>query len=63
MLGAMGELRAVKPLRRMFLGDPVSEVAAAAESALRMLGTVPQGSGDLRIVDDMAEDVSEPPRE
>jgi hypothetical protein len=47
----------------MFLGDPVSEVAAAAESALRMLGTVPQGSGDLRIVDDMAEDVSEPPRE
>ncbi|MGH2554251.1 MAG: HEAT repeat domain-containing protein [Actinomycetota bacterium] len=63
MLGAMGELRAVKPLRRMFLSDPVSEVAAAAESALRILGTVPQGSGDLRIVDDMAEDVSEPPRE
>jgi HEAT repeat protein len=63
LLGAMGELRAVKPLRRMFLSDPVSEVAGAAESALRMLGTVPQGSGDLRIVDDMAEDVSEPPRE
>lgn len=63
LLGAMGELRAVKPLRRMFLSDPVSEVAAAAESALRMLGTVPQGGGDLRIVDEVAEDVSEPPRE
>jgi HEAT repeat protein len=63
LLGAMGELRAVKPLRRMFLSDPVSDVAAAAESALRMLGTVPQGEGDLRIVDDLAEDLSEPPRD
>jgi HEAT repeat protein len=67
LLGALGELRAVKPLRRMFLSDPVSEVAAAAESALRMLGSVPQSGGDLRIVEDVSEDLSgdlsEPPRE
>jgi len=63
LLGAMGELRAVKPLRRMFLSDPVSEVAAAAESALRMLGTVPQSGGDLRVVEDVTENMVEPPRE
>jgi hypothetical protein len=59
----MGELRAVKPLRRMFLSDPVSEAAVAAEAALRMLGSVPQG-GDLRVVEDApTEELTEPPRE
>jgi len=63
LLGGMGELRAVKPLRRMFLSDPVSEVAAAAESALRILGSVPQASGDLRVVEDVSENLTEPPLE
>jgi HEAT repeat protein len=63
LLGAMGESRAVKPLRRMFLSDPVSEVAAAAESALRILGSVPQTSGDLRVVEDVQQELTEPPRE
>lgn len=61
LLGGMGESRAVKPLRRMFLSDPVSEVAAAAEAALRMLGSVPQASGDLRVVEDVTENMAEPP--
>jgi HEAT repeat protein len=40
LLGAMGERRAVRPLKRMLLSDPVPEVAAAAEAALRRLGSV-----------------------
>ncbi len=63
LLGGMGELRAVKPLRRMFLSDPVSEVAAAADSALRILGSVPQASGDLRVVEDVSDNLAEPPLE
>jgi HEAT repeat protein len=63
LLGGMGEQRAVKPLRRMFLSDPVSEVAAAAEAALRMLGSVSQNSGDLRVVEDLSEKLTEPPVE
>jgi HEAT repeat protein len=63
LLGGMGEPRAVRPLRRMFLSDPVSEVAEAAESALRMLGAVPQGSGDLRVVEEGPENLTEPPLE
>jgi HEAT repeat protein len=63
LLGGMGELRALTQLRRMFLSDPVSEVAAAAESALRMLGSVPQASGDLRVVEDVSEELTEPPHE
>jgi HEAT repeat protein len=63
LLGGVGDQRAVKPLRRMFLSDPVSEVAAAAESALRMLGSVPPSSGDLHVVEDVTEELSEPPLE
>lgn len=63
LLGGMGELRAVKQLRRMFLSDPVSEVAATAESALRILGSVPEGGGDLRVVEDVPESLAEPPRD
>jgi HEAT repeat protein len=63
LLGGMGEQRAVKPLRRMFLSDPVSDVATAAEAALRMLGSVPQSAGDLRVVEDVSEELTEPPRE
>jgi HEAT repeat protein len=40
-LGALGHLPAVRPLRRMYLTDPVSEAAAAAEASLRRLGAVP----------------------
>ena len=60
-LGTLGYLPAVKPLRRMFLTDPVAEAAAAAEAAPRMLGTVPPGEDDLRVVEDLDEDFSEPP--
>jgi len=63
LLGGMGELRAVKPLRRLFLSDPVSEVAAAADSALRILGSVPQAGGDLRVVEDVSDHLAEPPLE
>jgi HEAT repeat protein len=64
LLGGTGELRAVKPLRRMFLSDPVAEAAAAAEAALRLLGSVPQGGGDLRVVEDApSEELTEPPGE
>jgi HEAT repeat protein len=40
-LGALGYLPALKPLRRMFLTDPVAEAAGSAEAALRKLGAVP----------------------
>ena len=40
LLGAIGERRAIRPLKRMLLSDPVPEVAAAAEAALRRLGSV-----------------------
>jgi HEAT repeat protein len=63
LLGGMGEQRAEKPLRRMFLSDPVAEAAAAAESALRMLGSVPQGGGELRVVEEPPQELTEPPRE
>ncbi len=62
-LGGLGDQRAVKPLRRMFLSDPVSDVAAAAESALRVLGSVPPGTGDLRVIEGAEEELAEPPRE
>ena len=60
-LGTLGYLPAVKSLRRMFLTDPVADAAAAAEAALRMLGTVPPGEDDVRIVEDVGGDLSEPP--
>jgi HEAT repeat protein len=41
LLGALGDARAAKPLRRRVLGDPVAEVAAAAEAALRLLEGLP----------------------
>lgn len=61
LLGTLGYLPAVKSLRRMFLTDPVAEAAAAAEAALRLLGAVPPGEDDVRIVEDAGEDLSEPP--
>jgi HEAT repeat protein len=39
-LGVLEYLPALKALRRMFLTDPVSEAASAAEDALRALGAV-----------------------
>ena len=62
-LGTLGYLPAVKALRRMFLTDPVAEAAAAAESALRMLGTVPPGEHDIRIVEDVPEELPEAPQD
>jgi HEAT repeat protein len=63
-LGAIGHLPAVRALRRMFLTDPVSEAAAAAEAALRRLGAVPAedeapGSDSTGAV--TAEDAAEEP--
>jgi HEAT repeat protein len=46
LLGAMGERRAIRPLKRMLLSDPVPEVAAAAEAALRTLGSVTDSDED-----------------
>jgi HEAT repeat protein len=60
-LGTLGYLPAVKVLRRMFLTDPVAEAAAAAEAALRMLGAMPLGEDDVRIVEDADEGAPEPP--
>jgi HEAT repeat protein len=41
MLGDLGDPRAVEPLRRTLRIDPVAEVVAAAEEALRALGAIP----------------------
>lgn len=41
LLGDLGDPRAVKVLKRVFTSDPVSEVAAAAEESLRILGALP----------------------
>jgi HEAT repeat protein len=48
LLGSLGDLRSVRSLKRTFLSDPVMEVAAAAEAALRALGSHPESDpGDL----------------
>lgn len=59
LLGASGDERAVRPLRRVFLTDPVAQVAAAAEEALRLLGSVPPAAGDVRVFDETREDQTE----
>jgi HEAT repeat protein len=49
LLGALGDARALPALKRVFLSDPVVEVAVAAEAALRALGAPPdadQGGGE-----------------
>jgi HEAT repeat protein len=43
LLGELGDPRAARPLKRVFTTDPVSDVAAAAEHALRRLGELPEG--------------------
>jgi HEAT repeat protein len=63
LLGTLGDPRAIKPLRRMFLSDPVGEVASAAGEALRVLGGEAESSGDIRVIDDVPEDQSGPPRQ
>ncbi len=40
LLGTLGDARAVRSLRRVFLTDPMPDVATAAESALGILGGV-----------------------
>jgi HEAT repeat protein len=42
LLGGLGDPQAARPLKRVFTTDPVSEVAAAAEQALRRLGELPE---------------------
>jgi HEAT repeat protein len=42
LLGESGDPRATRPLKRVFTTDPVSEVAATAEQALRRLGELPE---------------------
>jgi len=59
LLGASGDERAVRPLRRVFLTDPVAQVASAAEEALRLLGSVPPAAGDVRVFDETREDQPE----
>jgi len=41
LLGDLGDQRAAEALKRAFLNDPVAEVSAAAEEALRRLGGLP----------------------
>jgi HEAT repeat protein len=41
LLGSLGDARALPALKRVFLSDPVVEVAVAAEAALRALGSPP----------------------
>jgi len=41
LLGDLGDPRAAESLKRAFLNDPVPEVSAAAEEALRRLGGLP----------------------
>jgi HEAT repeat protein len=47
LLGELGDPRAARPLKRVFTTDPVSEVAAAAEQALRRLGELPESPNQL----------------
>jgi HEAT repeat protein len=52
LLGATGDPRALRPLKRMLLSDPVPEVAAAAEEALQSLGSLPGPDLDVIPEDD-----------
>jgi HEAT repeat protein len=61
LLGESGDARAVKALRRVFLGDPLAEVASAAEVALRALGSVPPAAGDMVVFDEDRLDIPEGP--
>ena len=61
LLGALGYLPAVKPLRRMFLTDPVSAAAVAAERALRSLGVVPPGGEEVRVVEEVPQEQPDRP--
>jgi HEAT repeat protein len=45
LLGALGDARALPALKRVFLSDPVVEVAVAAEAALLALGSAPEPEG------------------
>lgn len=62
LLGSLGDLRAIRALRRVFLSDPVGEVAAAAEEGLRSLGAS-GGSEDLQILHDVPEDLPGPSKD
>ncbi|MGH2573407.1 MAG: HEAT repeat domain-containing protein [Actinomycetota bacterium] len=62
LLGELGAPAAEKALRHVWLTDPVGEVADAAEEALRALGAVPT-SDDLRIVEEVPEDLPGPARD
>jgi HEAT repeat protein len=62
LLGALDDIRAVRALRRVFQSDPVGEVAAAAEEALRALGAAGT-SEDLQILDEVPEDRPGPSRD
>jgi HEAT repeat protein len=60
LLGALGDGRAAKPLRRMVLGDPVAEVAAAAETALRLLEGLPPRKAEPVEPDESPEEIPPP---
>ena len=42
VLGSLGDPRSLPALKRMFLSDPVVEVAVSAEAALLALGSPPE---------------------
>ncbi len=42
VLGDMGDVRAVEPLKRIFVADPDMDVVAATEKSLRKLTGPPQ---------------------
>ncbi len=62
LLGTLRDRRGVDALKRTFLNDPVAEVSAAAEAALRRLGVMPaEVERELAVGgDDEEDDESDP---
>ena len=56
LLAELGDPRAMEPLKQVFLGDPVSEVAAAAGDALRRLGSMPEDVAPTAAADQPMEE-------
>jgi HEAT repeat protein len=57
LLGQLGDPAAAEALKHAFLSDPVPEVSAAAEDALRRLGAMPQDAVGIR---DLVADLGGP---
>jgi HEAT repeat protein len=60
LLAELGDPRSLEPLKQVFLSDPVADVSAAAERALRRLGGMPpEGRHDPLAPVDLPEESSE----